>query len=64
LRIDKELKKSREDLSKVNAKLQNPGFVEKAPEHVVNGEREKAARLEALIENLTESRSQLEKIKS
>lgn len=63
-RIDKELEKAQDDLSKVNIKLQNPGFVGKAPEHVVNAEREKASKLQALIDNLRESRALLENMKS
>ena len=35
-----------------NAKLANENFVTRAPEAVVNAEREKKAKLEALIENL------------
>ena len=33
-------------------KLSNENFVSRAPEQVVNAEREKKAKLEALIENL------------
>ena len=37
------------------AKLSNQNFVTRAPEAVVNVEREKKAKLEALIENLKSS---------
>lgn len=34
-RMEKELKKNSDELQKLNTKLANPGFVNKAPEHVV-----------------------------
>ncbi len=62
-RIAKELKKSEEDYKRVCSKLQNESFVSKAPEQVVAAEREKAAKLEALIDNLKESAKNLELLK-
>ena len=41
-RIEKSLKKAREDLEKTLAKLSNEKFTSKAPENVVNAERERA----------------------
>ncbi len=54
-RMEKELAGARKQLDGQNAKLANENFVSRAPEHVVNLEREKKAKLEALIENLEES---------
>ena len=54
-RMEKELANARKQLDGQNAKLANENFVSRAPEHVVNLEREKKAKLEALIENLEES---------
>ncbi len=54
-RIEKELKKARDDLQRTEAKLSNESFVSKAPEAVVNAERERVEKTKALIENLTES---------
>ncbi|MCR5576728.1 MAG: valine--tRNA ligase [Oscillospiraceae bacterium] len=51
-RIQKELQNAEKQLAGQNAKLANQNFVTRAPEAVVNVEREKKARLEALIENL------------
>ena len=51
-RIEKELANAEKQLAGQNAKLANQNFVTRAPEHVVNIEREKKAKLEALIENL------------
>ena len=51
-RIEKELANAEKQLAGQNAKLANENFVTRAPEAVVNVEREKKAKLEALIENL------------
>ena len=51
-RIEKELANAEKMLAGQNAKLANENFVSRAPEQVVNAEREKKAKLEALIENL------------
>jgi len=51
-RIRKELANAEKQLAGQNAKLSNQNFVTRAPEAVVNVEREKKTKLEALIENL------------
>ena len=53
-RVEKELKKNSDELSKLTAKLSNPGFVNKAPQHVVEAERDRAAKLEVLVKKLQE----------
>ena len=53
-RMEKELANAKKQLDGQNAKLANENFVSRAPEKVVNAEREKKAKLEALIENLEE----------
>lgn len=40
-RLEKELEKLNQEVERVQKKLSNPNFVEKAPEHVVEKEREK-----------------------
>ena len=54
-RMEKELANAEKQLAGQIAKLSNENFVTRAPESVVNVEREKKARLEALIENLKAS---------
>ncbi len=54
-RIEKELKKNRAELDKLEAKLGNPGFVNKAPAHVVEAEQDRAEKLRALLTKLEES---------
>ena len=51
-RIEKELKKQSAELDKLNAKLNNPGFVNKAPAHVVEAEKERAVQLPELVAKL------------
>ena len=58
-RMEKELANAKKQLDGQNAKLANKNFVSRAPEHVVNLEREKKAKLEALIENLEDSLKKL-----
>ena len=41
-------------LEELNAKLANPGFVNKAPAHVVEAERERSVKLSELVSKLTE----------
>ena len=59
-RLNKELEAVKKDLDFVEKKLSNAGFVAKAPEAVVAGQRETAEKYRAKIEMLTES---LEKLK-
>ncbi|OUO40337.1 valine--tRNA ligase [Flavonifractor sp. An306] len=54
-RIAKELDKNRKELDKLESKLNNPGFVNKAPAQVVEAERERADKLRALLVKLEES---------
>ena len=51
-RIEKELQNAEKQLQAQIGKLSNQNFVTRAPEAVVNTEREKKVKLEALIENL------------
>ncbi|MFI3254079.1 MAG: valine--tRNA ligase [Eubacteriales bacterium] len=53
-RIEKEMKKNQEELGKLLKKLENPGFTEKAPAAVVEGERNRCTELENLIKKLEE----------
>jgi len=54
-RMEKELANAEKQMAGQIAKLSNENFVTRAPENVVNAEREKKAKLEALIENLKAS---------
>ena len=58
-RLNKEIGKLESNLEKSSAKLTNPKFVDKAPEAVVQKERERVAEMETALNQLKE---QLEKI--
>ena len=51
-RLEKELSVAQDKLDFINKKLNNPGFVSKAPEKVVAQNREEAAKLSEKIENI------------
>ena len=59
-RLEKELEKARAQLEAQNKKLANESFVSRAPEAVVNAERERAEKAKALIANLEESLAKLQ----
>ena len=54
-RLQKELAAASDKLAFINKKLSNPGFVNKAPEKVVNQNREDAAKLEEKISAIKKS---------
>ena len=54
-RIAAERKKAEENLQRIEAKLANESFTSRAPENVVNAEREKAEKARSLIAKLEES---------
>ena len=54
-RIATERKKAEENLQRIEAKLANESFTSRAPENVVNAEREKAEKARALIAKLDDS---------
>ena len=59
-RLNKEKTKAEKDLAFIEKKLNNPGFVNKAPEQVVAGERVKADKLREQIAKLNESLAALD----
>ncbi len=61
-RIGKELEKAKKNLAGIQAKLSNENFTARAPENVVNAEREKAAKAQALIDQLSQSEGALRKL--
>ena len=54
-RIQKELGQKKGQLAGLEAKLSNPGFLSKAPQQVVEAEKERCETLKALIAKLEES---------
>ncbi|WP_425448148.1 valine--tRNA ligase [Dethiothermospora halolimnae] len=60
-RLEKEKKKLEGELKRVKGKLSNAGFVNKAPEHVVNEEKEKQVKYQQMMDKVLE---RLENLKS
>ena len=61
-RIGKELEKNKKFLASLEAKLSNEKFVGRAPEAVVNAEREKAVKTRDLIAQLEQSFAAMQKL--
>ena len=61
-RTAKELEKARKNLASIQGKLSNENFTARAPESVVNAEREKAVKAAALIAQLEQSEAMLKKL--
>lgn len=61
-RLNKEIGRVNDDIAFVNKKLNNEKFVAKAPEAIITKERDKLAGLEAELETLRSSLSELEKL--
>ena len=58
-RLQKELKKANDELARVKGKLANEGFVSKAPAALIETERGKLAKYEALVKTITDSLQKL-----
>lgn len=56
-RLDKEIDRKEKDRQRTSGKINNPNFVEKAPEDVVQKERDKLKDIESALEKLTEQRA-------
>ncbi len=63
-RLSKEIRKVEEDLSRIQKKLSNVDFLNKAKEAVVHKEREKATRHEEKIRALTRSLEKIQEIQT
>ncbi len=61
-RIGKELEKARKNLAGLQAKLSNEKFISRAPEAVVNAERDKLAKAQALIARLEQSEAEMKNL--
>ncbi len=60
-RLNKEKEKLEGEIKRVNGKLSNESFTSKAPESVVNEEKDKKVKYEEMMKNVLESISQIEK---
>ena len=58
-RLEKEITKVEADIKRVDAKLNNPEFVRKAPEEIIEGEKEKREEAESRRAKLLEALERL-----
>ena len=58
-RLDKEIAKLRSDIERIEGKLANPSFVDKAPAAVVQKERDRRGEQTAALENLSAQRERI-----
>ncbi len=58
-RLEKELKKAEDEIARFDAKLGNAAFVAKAPEEVIEEQKEKRAEASALAARLNEALKRL-----
>ena len=58
-RLEKDLKKTQDEIARFDAKLSNEQFVAKAPEDVLTEQREKRAEAAALADRLREAVARL-----
>ena len=61
-RLDKEIDRKQKDRAKTEGKIDNPSFVEKAPEEVVQKERDKLQDLDSALQKLNEQRVSIDEI--
>jgi len=61
-RLDKEIEKERAEIAKVDAKLGNADFVARAPEEIVEENKERREASRAKVEKLVAARARLEKL--
>jgi len=61
-RLNKEIDRLQNDAQRVEGKLGNSKFVDKAPDEVVQKERDKLADIKSALDNLTEQKAKIEKL--
>jgi valyl-tRNA synthetase len=59
LRLNKEKEKAQKDIDFLNGKLSNKGFVDKAPEKLIEAEREKLKKAEERLSKIEQSINEL-----
>jgi valyl-tRNA synthetase len=59
-RLNKEIEKLEKDVARLEGKLANPNFVDKAPEAVVNKEKEKLVQAQSALKKLKQQLASLQ----
>ena len=63
-RLDKEIDRQQKEVEKLEGKLSNKAFTERAPADIVKAEKHKKAQAEAALATLSSQRSQIEELRS
>lgn len=58
-RLDKEIQRLKNDLPRIETKLNNPGFIDKAPADVIGKEKARLAELVNLLKNLEQQHEKI-----
>jgi valyl-tRNA synthetase len=61
-RLEKEIQKIKTDLPRIEGKLNNPKFIDKAPQEVIAKEKEKLVSRQSLLQNLVEQLNKILKL--
>jgi len=61
-RLEKEIQKIKQDLPRVEGKLNNPAFVDKAPTEVIDKERTKLAEMQSTLNQLEQQKAKIIKL--
>ncbi len=62
VRLQKEINRLEDQVKRLDGKLANNSFLTRAPEVIVNGEREKLANAKTALENLNEQKKRIEQL--
>ena len=61
-RLEKEIQKIKNDLPRVEGKLSNPTFIDKAPPEVIDKEKAKLADLRSNLNNLEQQQTKIQSL--
>ena len=63
-RLDKEIERQQKEVTKLEGKLSNKAFTERAPADIVEAEKQKKAQAETALTTLSRQRTQIEELRS
>ena len=63
-RLDKEIERQQKEVTKLEGKLSNTAFTERAPADIVEAEKHKKAQAETALATLSRQRTQIEELRS
>ncbi|MDP3840132.1 MAG: hypothetical protein Q8Q54_14535, partial [Methylococcales bacterium] len=61
-RLDKEIQRISKELPRIEGKLNNPSFVDKAPPEVIDKEKAKLADLQSMLNNLEQQQRKIQSL--